>query len=58
MCGATGRFLEIMHEAIQAALRDGVDEVQKNGAIQTQEGWMHIHGACPPGPWWCPHCIR
>ncbi|GJE86402.1 hypothetical protein PsYK624_024820 [Phanerochaete sordida] len=37
------RFLEIMHEAIRAALRDGVDEVQKNGAVQTQEGWMHIH---------------
>ena len=34
-----------MHEAIQSALRDGADEVQKNGAVQTREGWMHIHGA-------------
>ncbi|PIL29099.1 hypothetical protein GSI_09147 [Ganoderma sinense ZZ0214-1] len=37
------RFREVLHEAIQSALRDGVDDVQKNGAIQTQEGWMHIH---------------
>ncbi|KAI0698968.1 hypothetical protein C8T65DRAFT_793918 [Cerioporus squamosus] len=39
------RFRDILHEALQAALRDGADEVQKNGAIQTREGWMHIHGA-------------
>ncbi|RPD61644.1 hypothetical protein L226DRAFT_461226 [Lentinus tigrinus ALCF2SS1-7] len=38
------RFRELMHEAVQSALRDGADEVQKNGAIQTREGWMHIHG--------------
>ncbi|OSD01041.1 hypothetical protein PYCCODRAFT_1436823 [Trametes coccinea BRFM310] len=37
------RFRAVLHEAIQSALRDGVDEVQKNGAIQTREGWMHIH---------------
>ncbi|KAI8989112.1 hypothetical protein BD414DRAFT_439655 [Trametes punicea] len=37
------RFREVLHEAVQSALRDGVDEVQKNGAIQTREGWMHIH---------------
>ncbi|KAI0634286.1 hypothetical protein C8Q77DRAFT_1055182 [Trametes polyzona] len=37
------RFREVLHGAIQSALRDGVDEVQKNGAIQTREGWMHIH---------------
>ncbi|KAI1786927.1 hypothetical protein LXA43DRAFT_975521 [Ganoderma leucocontextum] len=36
-------FREALHEAVQSALCDGVDEVQKNGAIQTQEGWMHIH---------------
>ncbi|KAI0657512.1 hypothetical protein C8Q70DRAFT_1001854 [Cubamyces menziesii] len=36
-------FREVLHEAVQSALRDGVDEVQKNGAIQTREGWMHIH---------------
>ncbi|CDO77436.1 hypothetical protein BN946_scf184857.g43 [Trametes cinnabarina] len=37
------RFREALHEAVQSALRDGVDEVQKNGAIQLREGWMHIH---------------
>ncbi|TBU23553.1 hypothetical protein BD311DRAFT_673735 [Dichomitus squalens] len=37
------RFLAVLHEAIQSALRDGVDEVQKAGATQTHAGWMHIH---------------
>ncbi|KAI0372533.1 hypothetical protein BV20DRAFT_1034592 [Pilatotrama ljubarskyi] len=37
------RFREVLHEAVHSALRDGVDEVQKNGAIQVREGWMHIH---------------
>ncbi|TFK79563.1 hypothetical protein K466DRAFT_606054 [Polyporus arcularius HHB13444] len=36
-------FRDILHEAVQSALRDGADEVQKNSAIQTREGWMHIH---------------
>ena len=39
-------FRNVLHEAIQSALRDGADEIQKNGAIQIQAGWMHIHGAC------------
>lgn len=34
----------MLHEAIKSALRDGADDIQKNGAIQTQAGWMHIHG--------------
>lgn len=37
------RFREVLHEAVQSALADGVDDIQKNGAIQTQQGWMHIH---------------
>lgn len=37
-------FIETLHEAILSGLRDGVDEIQINGAIQTQQGWMHIHG--------------
>lgn len=41
----TERFRELMHEAIRSALRDGADEVQQNSAVQTREGWMHIHGA-------------
>ncbi|KAF8352066.1 hypothetical protein F5887DRAFT_933792 [Amanita rubescens] len=37
------KFREALHEAIQAGLREGVDEIQTNGAIQLQNGWMHIH---------------
>ncbi|KAL0946099.1 hypothetical protein HGRIS_012364 [Hohenbuehelia grisea] len=36
-------FRTVLHEAIQAGLKEGVDDIQINGAIQTQEGWMHIH---------------
>ncbi|KZT65192.1 hypothetical protein DAEQUDRAFT_731711 [Daedalea quercina L-15889] len=36
-------FRDVLHEAVQGGLRDGVDDIQKNGAIQTQVGWMHIH---------------
>ncbi|PCH37399.1 hypothetical protein WOLCODRAFT_84520 [Wolfiporia cocos MD-104 SS10] len=43
------RFREVLHEAIQSALKDGVDEIQKNGAIQTLQGWMHIHGKLSSG---------
>lgn len=38
------KFRSILHEAIQAGLRDEVDDTQKNGALQLQHGWMHIHG--------------
>lgn len=37
-------FIEVLHNAIESGLRDGVDEIQINSAIQTQQGWMHIHG--------------
>lgn len=40
------RFREVLHKAVQEGLRDGVDEIQKNGALQLQQGWMHIHGMC------------
>lgn len=43
------KFLEVLHEAVQSGLRDGVDDIQINGAIQTQQGWMHIHGS-PKSP--------
>ena len=33
-----------MHEALQSGLKDDVDDIQRNGAIQTQQGWMHING--------------
>ncbi|KAK0205105.1 hypothetical protein DFS33DRAFT_733203 [Desarmillaria ectypa] len=37
------KFREVLHQAIQDGLRDGIDEVQQNGATQLQNGWMHIH---------------
>ncbi|THU97628.1 hypothetical protein K435DRAFT_753798 [Dendrothele bispora CBS 962.96] len=37
------KFREILNAAIQAGLREDVDEIQRNGAIQMREGWMHIH---------------
>ncbi|KAF9233905.1 hypothetical protein BU15DRAFT_90179 [Melanogaster broomeanus] len=37
------RFRPLLHEAIQQALREGADEVWINGALQLQQGWMHIH---------------
>jgi hypothetical protein len=39
-----GKFRNVLHEAIQAGLRERVDNIQINGAIQLQQGWMHIHG--------------
>lgn len=37
-------FRPIMHRAIQDALRKDLDDIQRNGALQLQNGWMHIHG--------------
>lgn len=37
-------FVQLLHEAVTSGLEDGVDDMQKNGAIQLQQGWMHIHG--------------
>lgn len=37
-------FVELLHNAVKTGLTDGVDDIQKNAAIQFQEGWMHIHG--------------
>jgi hypothetical protein len=38
------KFRKILHEAIQAGLREDVDDIQRNGALQLQSGWMHING--------------
>ncbi|PCH37364.1 hypothetical protein WOLCODRAFT_158090 [Wolfiporia cocos MD-104 SS10] len=48
------RFREVLHEAIQSALRDGLDEIQKNGMTQTQQRWMLIHGK-PSFKFWPSH---
>ncbi|KNZ81135.1 hypothetical protein J132_03127, partial [Termitomyces sp. J132] len=37
-------FRDLLHEAIKNGLENQVDEIQTNGALQLQEGWMHIHG--------------
>ncbi|KAJ8596052.1 hypothetical protein M405DRAFT_929086 [Rhizopogon salebrosus TDB-379] len=37
------RFRAIMHEAIQKGLQERVDDIWINGALQLQQGWMHIH---------------
>ncbi|KAH9947809.1 hypothetical protein B0H21DRAFT_691362 [Amylocystis lapponica] len=37
-------FRHVLHEAIRSALRDNADDIQMNAALQTQQGWMHIHG--------------
>lgn len=37
------KFRAILHEAIQTGLREKVDDIWINGALQLQQGWMHIH---------------
>ncbi|KAJ6613578.1 hypothetical protein B0H10DRAFT_2047783 [Mycena sp. CBHHK59/15] len=37
------QFRILLHQAVQAALRDGVDDIQINGAAQVGNGWMHVH---------------
>lgn len=41
---ATAKFRKALHEAIQAGLREDVDDIQRNAALQLQSGWMHING--------------
>ncbi|KAL1717600.1 hypothetical protein EV715DRAFT_202881 [Schizophyllum commune] len=36
-------FRSLLHRAIREGLEQDVDEVQRNGALQLQAGWMHIH---------------
>ncbi|KAL6309459.1 hypothetical protein BKA93DRAFT_814867 [Sparassis latifolia] len=37
------KFHALLQEAVRSALADGTDYVQINSALQTQQGWMHIH---------------
>lgn len=43
-------FRVILHRAIRDALRKDLDDIWRNSAIQTQHGWMHIHGSSQPLP--------
>ncbi|KAJ7747893.1 hypothetical protein DFH07DRAFT_830486 [Mycena maculata] len=36
-------FRVLLHEAIRDGLKEGLDDVQINGAAQLGNGWMHIH---------------
>ncbi len=36
-------FLPLLHHALKTGLAEGVDDIQRNGAIQLQNGWMHVH---------------
>jgi hypothetical protein len=38
------KFRSVLHKAIQDGLTEEVDVIHINGALQLQEGWMHIHG--------------
>lgn len=40
------KFRALLHNAIQDGLKEGVDDIQINGATQLGNGWMHVHG--PP----------
>ncbi|KAJ7756956.1 hypothetical protein B0H16DRAFT_1537533 [Mycena metata] len=37
------KFRVLLHEAIQNGLREKVDDIQVNGAVQLGNGWMHVH---------------
>jgi len=37
------KFRSVLHKAIKDGLTEEVDDIQINGALQLQEGWMHIH---------------
>jgi len=36
-----------MHDTIKTVLENGEDVVWTDGAMQLQQGWMHIHGSFP-----------
>ncbi|KAG8770320.1 hypothetical protein FRC16_006390 [Serendipita sp. 398] len=40
---ANDKFLNLMHDTIQRALRDGADEAIQAEATQRGSGWLHIH---------------
>jgi len=37
------KFRQLLHEAVKRGLDADVDDIQRNGALQLQQGWMHIH---------------
>jgi len=39
----SAKFRQLLHGALQSGLEADVDDIQRNGALQMQQGWMHIH---------------
>jgi hypothetical protein len=37
------KFRQLIHEVIKSGLKADVDDIQRNGALQMHQGWMHIH---------------
>jgi len=48
--GENPAFMPILHETIYAAIRDCIDPVWVNGAINIGDGWMHIYDQRNPPP--------
>jgi hypothetical protein len=44
MLTSAASFLDVLHQSIQEGLKEDIDEVQRNGALQVYQGWMHVHG--------------
>jgi hypothetical protein len=51
--GLQGAFRDILQKSVKDGLSKNVDDIQRNGAMQIQGGWMHIHGAFATPS--CPH---
>ncbi|TFL03882.1 hypothetical protein BDV98DRAFT_544371 [Pterulicium gracile] len=43
-------FRALMHASIREALEEGADDIHINGAMQLENGWMHIHDGRNPPP--------
>ncbi|KAJ3746560.1 hypothetical protein DFH05DRAFT_1393982 [Lentinula detonsa] len=37
------KFRQLLHDAVKDGLQFDVDDIQRNGALQIRQGWMHIH---------------
>ncbi|KAF9525056.1 hypothetical protein CPB83DRAFT_897333 [Crepidotus variabilis] len=37
------KFITFLHDTIRSGLKESVDEIWKDAALQYQQGWMHIH---------------
>jgi len=42
---STDKFRALLQQAVKSVIEEDVDEIWHNGAIQLQQGWMHIFGS-------------